>query len=286
LTERRRLGYVFQETTLFPHLSVRQNLEYARRRAGTDPRVSIETAVSWLGISEQLDRIPGTLSGGERQRVAVARALVSNPVLMLMDEPIAALDAAARSIVLGHLERLRRGLDIPILYVTHAVDEVARLGDRVVWLEQGKVRGTGSPAEVLGRLDVGTSLGDEAGGFIDAVVRRHEAAYHLTELDCPWGEIVISRVTAEPGEVLRLRVRASDVSIGLERERNSSILNVFEGLVQALAEDSPGQVLVRLVCPGDDTLALLARVTRRSVEHLRLAPGLRVYLRVKGVSVR
>jgi molybdate transport system ATP-binding protein len=248
--------------------------------------VSLETAASWLGISEQLERSPSTLSGGERQRVAVARALVSSPVLMLMDEPIAALDAAARSAVLGHLEHMRRGLEIPMLYVTHAVDEVARLGDRVVWLDQGKVRGTGTPGEVLGRLDVGMSLGDEAGGFVDAVVRQHDPAYHLTELECAWGRIVISQVAAEPGEVLTLRVRASDVSIGLERERSSSILNVFEGLVQALAEDSPGQVLVRLVCPTDDSLALLARVTRRSVEHLELAPGLSVYLRVKGVSVR
>lgn len=286
-TERRRLGYVFQEAALFPHLSVRENLEYALRRVRVAaPRISMQAAVEWLGISGQLERRPRTLSGGERQRVAVARALVSSPLALLMDEPIAALDVGARSVVLGHLDRLRRGFEIPILYVTHAIDEVARLADRVVWLEEGRVRGTGTPSEVFGRLDMGALLGVEASGLIDAVVRRHDGAYHLTELDSPWGALIIPRVAAEPGETLRLRARASDISLSLERERQSSILNVLQGIVRELGDDAPGQVLVRLTCPADESLTLLARVTRRSADHLRLKPGSRVYLRIKGVSVR
>lgn len=285
-TERRRLGYVFQEASLFPHLSVRHNLEYAVSRVRGPPRVSVQDAIGWLGLSEHLERRPATLSGGERQRVAVARALASSPVLLLMDEPIAALDVSARAGVLGHLERLRHELEIPVLYVTHTIDELARLADRVVWLERGGVRGIGSPGEVLGRLDLAAQLGDEAGGLIDAVVERHDEVHHLTELSCRWGELAIPRVAASPGDALRLRVRASDVSMSLERERLSSILNVLPGVIVELADDSPGQVLVRAACPADDSLVLLARITTRSVEHLRLRRGSRVYLRIKSVSVR
>jgi molybdate transport system ATP-binding protein len=285
-TERRRLGYVFQEATLLPHLNVEQNLEYARRRVCGPLRVSSESVVRWLGLVEQLDRRPATLSGGERQRVAIARALISSPVLLMMDEPIASLDVGARGVVLDHLERLCRELEIPTLYVTHAIDEVVRLGDRVLWLEEGRVRSIGAPEEVLGRLEVGVQLGDEAGGLIHAVVRCHDPAYHLTELECRWGEIVIPRVTANLGETLRLRVRASDVSIGLQRESHSSILNVLAAVVREVADDRPGQVLVRAACPADDSLTLLARVTRRSAEHLKLAPGSKVYLRIKSINVR
>jgi molybdate transport system ATP-binding protein len=243
-------------------------------------------AVEWLGLSLYLARLPGTLSSGERQRVALARALLSNPVLLLMDEPLAALDVGAKSQVLTHLVRLREKLQIPTLYVTHALDEVARLADHVVWLEGGKVLGSGPPADILGRMDTSALLGSEAGGLIDATVTRHDDTHRLTELESAWGPLVILRSSDELGAPIRLRIRASDVSVSLERERHSSILNVLEGVVEQLAYEDDGQVLVRVACPTHTSLGLLARVSRRSVEHLSLATGLKVFLRIKGVSVR
>jgi molybdate transport system ATP-binding protein len=283
--EQRRVGYVFQEAALFPHLTVHENLAYAMRRARGSRRVPLEAAIEWLGVSETLGRRPATLSGGERQRVAIARALVSNPLLLLMDEPLAALDLGARSEILKHLVRLRRELDVPILYVTHAIEEVARLADRVVWVEQGRVRSLGTPGEVFARLDGGQSLGDDASGLIVAVVRGHDE-YELTELDSAWGRLFVARMDAAPGERVQLRIRAADVSIGLEPDPKSSILNVLAADVEETRETSPGQVLVRLTCPVDPSLALLARITRRSAAELAIARGSRVFARVKSVSVR
>lgn len=284
--EQRRVGYVFQDAALFPHLTVRQNLEYALRRVPGPARVTLDAAVELVGIGSELARDPRTLSGGERQRVAIARALVSSPALLLMDEPVASLDVPARASILTQLLRLRRELEIPVLYVTHAVEEVARLADRVIWLDQGTVRALGSTHEMLGRIDLGEYLEEDAGGSIQAVVVQDDELDHLTELESAWGKLFVSRLGSKRGEPIQLRIRASDVSIALEREPKSSILNVFSARVDALAEVSPGQLLVRLVCPADPRQALLARVTRRSVNELGLTPGSSVFARVKSVSVR
>ncbi|HEY8944310.1 MAG TPA: molybdenum ABC transporter ATP-binding protein [Polyangiaceae bacterium] len=284
--ERRRIGYVFQEPALFPHLSVLENLRYAAKRARAGSAVPQQSAIEWAGIGALLTRRPDTLSGGERQRVAIARALVSDAVLLLMDEPLAALDSAARGAILNRLEQVRRNLQIPTLYVTHAVDEVARLADRVIWIDEGRVRAVGTPGELLSRLELGLNLGDEAGGLVPAVTKAHDDVYHLTELDSVWGTFRVPRLESEPGAPVMLRIRANDVSVGLAPDSASSILNVLPGEVEALEEAAPGQILLRLTCPADRTQALLARVTRRSVQELKLIPGTRVFLRVKSVNVR
>lgn len=284
--EARRIGYVFQEAALFPHLTVRQNLVFAWQRAGASRAITVERATEALGVGELLSRAPATLSGGERQRVAIARALAANPVLLLMDEPVAALDVAARASVLTHLLQIRERLAIPIFYVTHAVDEVARLADRVLWLRAGSVHAEGATGAVLARLDVGEQLGEEAGGLIEARVERHDEAYHLTELSTAWGPMLVRRVPARAGATVRLRIRANDVSIGLVAETRSSILNVLPAIVRELSDTSGGETLVRLECPNGGASDLLARITRRSSEDLALTPGKRVFARIKGVSVK
>lgn len=284
--EARRIGFVFQEAALFPHLTVKRNLDYAEARASGESRPDRASVIERLGLGALLARSPGDLSGGERQRVAIARALLSNPVLLLMDEPLAALDLGARDSILGHLEALPATLSAPLLYVTHSVDEASRLGERVVWLEAGRVRAVGSPGEIFGRLDLGLSLGDEAGGLIEASVRRHDPAYALTELESAWGPVFTHRLAASEGRRVVLRARARDVSLALERETKSSIMNVFDAEVTALEQISAGETLVALGCPRDPKQALLARVMKKSADELGLKPGLRVLARVKGVSLR
>lgn len=285
LPEARRVGYVFQEAALLPHLSVRENLGYAHRRAAGH-RVGIDEVVDWLELGRLLHRSTLDLSGGERQRVAIARAIVSNPVLLLLDEPLAALDAKAKDGILGRLERIRDELRIPVIYVTHSLDEVARLADRVVWLDGGKVRALDRPEDLFARLDVGVAMDEQAASLVPARLSRHDDAYHLSELDTAWGMVRVRRMAAKPGALVRLQVRARDVSIALEHEPNTSILNAFPADVVELREVGPGEVLVRLECPGDAHQALLARVTEKSVNELGLRSALRVYARVKSVSVR
>lgn len=283
--EQRLVGYVFQEAALLPHLSVRGNLEYALRRART-PRTSLLDAIEWLALERLLERRAVDLSGGERQRVAIARALLRGPALLLMDEPLAALDVAARDVILGHLEHLRDELRVPVLYVTHATDEVARLADRVVWLEGGRVRDVAPPEALFARLDMGTQLGEDAATFVSARVIRHDHAYHLTELESAWGVMFVQRLNADSGSLVRVRLRARDISIALHEEQQTSILNVFAARVRGLLPVTAGEVLVQLECPSDPEQAVLARVTKKSVDDLGLRQGLEVYARVKGVSVR
>jgi molybdate transport system ATP-binding protein len=263
---------------------VAQNLAYARERARTGA-VS-DAVVEGLELAPLLDRRPDSLSGGERQRVAIARALLSNPLLLLMDEPLSALDVAARARSLDLLERLRAELSIPMLYVTHAVDEAARLADRVAWLDAGRVLTVASPDAVFSRLDVGRELGDEAGGLIRARVAHHDDDYTLTELESDFGRLFVHRLDAPIGKSVLLRVRARDVSISLEREAKSSILNELATRVVELQPFGRGEVLVRLECPADPEQRLLARVMKKSAEELGLRPGLDVYARVKGVTLR
>ena len=280
----RALGYVFQEASLFPHLSVRRNLEFGMRRI--DPasrRVEWEHVLELLGIGQLLERMPERLSGGERQRVGIARALLTSPRLLLMDEPLAALDLKRKNEILPYLERLHDELDIPILYVSHAPDEVARLADHVVLLDQGRVVAQGPLQETLARLDLPTAFSEDAGVVIEARVAEHDERYHLTRLDFPGGAVLVARRPEALGQRLRLRVHARDVSLALSRSEDSSITNVLAATVRELAAaDTPAHVLVRLDAAGTP---LLARITRRSSDHLGLAPGRQVWAQIKAVAL-
>ncbi len=281
---RRALGYVFQEASLFPHLSVRRNLEFGLRRVdAASRRVSWANVMELLGIGHLLERMPARLSGGERQRVGIARALLTSPRLLLMDEPLAALDLKRKNEILPYLERLHDELDIPVLYVSHSPDEVARLADHVVLLDQGRVVAQGALQETLARLDLPTAFSEDAGVVIEARVAAHDDAYHLSRLDFAGGEVLVARRAAAIGQRLRFRVHARDVSLALSRSEDSSITNVIAATVCALVEaDTPAHVLVRLDAAGTP---LLARITRRSSDHLQLAPGLAVWAQIKAVAL-
>ena len=280
---RRALGYVFQEASLFAHLSARGNLEYGVRRVPrAERRVAVEQAVELLGIAPLLERRPDQLSGGERQRVAIARALAVSPRLLLMDEPLAALDVARKQEILPYIESLHRALDIPVLYVSHSPDEVARLADQLVLLDAGRVRATGAIADMLTRLDLPLVHGGDAEALIEASVAGHDDSYHLTYLDFPGGRFTVPRKPLAVGSPVRLRVAARDVSLTLERQTGTSILNIFPATVDALGAEGEAQVTVRLSVGG---VPMLARVTRKSAAALELQPGRPVYAQAKSVAV-
>ena len=282
-TFRRPLGYVFQEASLFPHLSVRRNLDFGRRRVPVaDRRVALEQAVGLLGIGDLLERLPGRLSGGERQRVAIARALATSPRLLLMDEPLAGLDQQRKAEILPYLERLHEELSIPVVYVSHQSDEVSRLADHLVLLEQGRVTASGPLPEMSTRLDLPLAHGEAAGAVILATVAAHDERFHLTYLDFPAGRVSIPRQELRPGASKRLRVLARDVSLTLAPQTETSILNVLPARVTELVEERPGQVMVRLDAMGT---VLLARVTAKSVAHLGLSAGKGVFAQIKGMAL-
>ncbi len=282
-THQRSLGYVFQEASLFPHLSVRKNLEYGRKRVNSGHKVSLDHAVELLGIGHLLDRMPDRLSGGERQRVAIARALATSPELLLMDEPLAALDLKRKSEILPYLERLHDELDIPMFYVSHSPDEVARLADHVVLLAEGRVVAAGGLRETLARLDLPTAFTEDAGVVIEAVVADHDEAYHLTRLDFSGGSVVVARRQEALGRRLRFRVHARDVSLTLTRAAGTSISNLLPATVTDIADaDTPAHVLVRLDAGGTP---LIARITRRSLDHLDVAPGKSMWAQIKAVAL-
>jgi molybdate transport system ATP-binding protein len=280
---RRRMGYVFQDARLFPHLTVRQNLTYGRwfARTGTDSS-ELARITDLLGIGALLDRRPGALSGGEKQRVAIGRAILSNPQMLLMDEPLAALDEARKAEILPYLERLRDELRLPILYVSHSVAEVARLATSIVLLEAGRVMAAGPAATVMADPAMAPVMGlREAGALISATVAAHEDD-GLTRLSSAGGPIWLPRVGAVPGHVMRLRILAQDVMLATTRPEGLSALNILTATVEEIRlGDGPGAI-VRLRM-GDE--ALLARITRRSVQALGLGTGDQVFAVLKSVSV-
>lgn len=281
-THQRPLGYVFQEASLFAHLTVLGNLRYGMQRASETQRVSLEQAIELLGIAHLLERKPDRLSGGERQRVAIARALAVSPRLMLMDEPLAALDAKRKQEILPYLERLQRELAIPMVYVSHSIDEVVRLADHLVLLEGGRVTASGATAALLTQLDLSLAHGDSAGAVIEATISGHEPAYHLSLATFGGGHLRVPQQPLAVGQSLRIRVQARDVSLTLAAQSGTSILNILPVTVSAVSTDSPGQVMVRLDAGGTP---LLARITQKSVHALGLAPGQAVYAQVKGVAI-
>ena len=283
-THERALGYVFQEASLFDHLNVHGNIAYGQKRTPPARRkVALEQAVELLGIGHLMQRKPQALSGGERQRVAIARALATSPRLLLMDEPLAALDAQRKAEVLPYLEKLHRTLDIPVLYVSHSIDEVARLAEHMVLLQDGAVRAQGRTDELIVRLDLPLAHGDAAATVIEGTVLQHDAHDHITTVWFNGGQLqLVSPTPRAPGEPLRLRVLARDVSLARAPASDTSILNILPATVAALAEDSPGQLMVAL---DAGPTRLLARVTQRSAQALALAPGQAVFAQVKGIAI-
>lgn len=284
-THQRPLGYVFQEASLFPHLPVRANLEYGLKRIPTSERkVHLDQVVEWLGLSHLIERgDPAKLSGGERQRIAIGRALLTSPRLLLMDEPLSALDTTSKQEILPYLERLHRELSIPVLYVSHALDEVARLADHLVLLEQGRVIASGALQETLSRLDLPTAHLDDAGAVIEATVAQHDEVYHLTRLDFPGGNLWVGQVRQPFGSAVRARVLARDVSIALQQVKDTSISNILNARIEEIRDEGPDKVIVRMTI-GEANM-LLSRITRRSRDHLGLVAGMSVCAQVKSVAL-
>ena len=282
--EARRVGCVFQDALLFPHLSVRGNLAYGERLTPAAERfVDRERVLSLLGLAPLLERRPATLSGGEKQRVALGRTLLASPRLLLLDEPLAALDAPRKAEILGYIELLRDNLRLPMVYVSHAVEEVTRLADRLVLVSDGRTLAEGDVAEILSRADLKPHTGRfEAGAVIDARVARHDEKYGLTTLAFDGGELVVPNVDALPGEPVRARIRSRDVALALERPRAASFQNVLEAAVEGIGEEFGAIVEVALRV-GPTPLA--ARITRESAERLELAAGKRVFALVKAIAI-
>jgi len=281
-THKRPLGLVFQEASLFPHLSVLENLRYGMKRAGNTKGEGYDAMLDLLGIRTLLKRAPDSLSGGERQRVAIARALLTRPRLLLMDEPLSALDMKRKLEILPYLERLRDELSIPVLYVSHSMDEVARLADHLVLIENGRVTANGALMDILARPDA--AFAGETGAVLETTVAEHEAD-GLTKLEFPGGKLYIAGNAHAPGNRLRCRIHASDVSLALSAHTDTSILNALPATIVAVANaDTPGHVLVQLQLMGGESL-LLARITERSRQALGIAPGLTVIAQVKSVAI-
>jgi molybdate transport system ATP-binding protein len=281
---RRRIGYVFQEGRLFPHLTVRQNLLFGRWFAPRgETAAGFDDVVDLLGIGPLLARRPGRLSGGEKQRVAIGRALLANPRLLLMDEPLASLDAARKDEILPYLERLRDEATVPIVYVSHAAAEVARLATTIVLIAEGTVRAVGPVTEVMGRAGLYPLAGGfEAGAVLAVTVAAHDARWELTELAGGFGRLTVPRLNLPVGSRLRVRIRARDVILALARPAGISALNVLAGEVEALAPVAEGALEVQLRLGPE---RLLARVTRRSGEALGLVPGQQVFALIKTVAI-
>ena len=285
-THLRGLGYVIQEAALFPHLDVRRNLDFGLKRTpAAQRRIPLEQVSELLGIGHLMHRRTGTLSGGERQRVAIARALATSPRVLLMDEPLAALDALRKREVLPYLETLHRELQIPIVYVSHAIDEVARLADQLVLMEAGRVLAAGTLSEMLARLDFPFEQKEEAGVVLEGVVGERDVQWQLARLDVGGGQCPIWTRDhgLSVGQRVRLRVLARDVSLTRTRQTGTSIGNQLEGVVDSIADDShPGLALVR-VRVGQ--VLIISRLTRRSAHALDLRPGVPAWAQVKTVAL-
>jgi molybdate transport system ATP-binding protein len=280
-SERRRIGYVFQEGRLFPHMTVRQNLDYARRfRPVSGSDAADARLIELLGIGHLLNRRPAGLSGGEKSRVAIGRALFSAPSLLIMDEPLSALDQARKAEILPHLEYVRDETGIPILYVSHAMEEVARLANRVVSLSSGRVVAQGEPGAVLGgAAPVPDDM--EPATFIGATISHHLEEEGLTVAESRAGRIYLKRGAAEPGDRVRVHIAAQDIILGIGEPGNLSALNRLEGRVLGIAERG-GTVWVTVDCSGE---VVLTQVTRHSAARMALSHGQPVSLLFKSVSI-
>jgi len=281
---KRRIGYVFQEARLFPHMTVEANLAYGEWFTPKPERYAARAQIlDLLGIGHLLKRRPRDLSGGEKQRVAIGRALLASPRLLLMDEPLASLDAARKAEIMPYLERLRDEVKIPIVYVSHSVAEVMRLASDVAVLAQGRLVAFGPAAEIAQRLDLVPAEEREEGGvIIDMQVAAHDEGFGLTRLSSPAGNIFVPGRLGPTGSPARVRIRARDVMLALEEPKHISALNILRGTVAEITHADGASVNVRLDCGG---AAVMARITRHSATALKLAPGTPAFAVVKAVSV-
>jgi molybdate transport system ATP-binding protein len=286
-TQQRRIAYVFQESRLFPHLNVQGNLMYAYKRRFNNDGPSVQQVCQWFELETLINQNIPHLSGGQQQRVAMARALLSSPQLVLMDEPLGSLDSRSKEYILRHLEQLHRRLNIPVIYISHDIEEVSRLADHLLLLENGRVSAQGPLLELSTRLDLSLSHEENAASIIEATVQQHDKHYHLTELmigaeaSLPQ-PLFLTKNNNQPGDKVRVRVPARDVSIALEKPKNSSILNILSCTVEAIESTNEARVLVRLKLAEQ---GLLARLTHKSIDRLNLQIGQTVYAQIKTVAL-
>ncbi len=278
----RSVGYVFQEASLFNHLNVRGNLEYGARRATEAGKDFMGRALDLLDISQLLERTTEQLSGGERQRVAIARALAVNPDILLMDEPLSALDLKRKKEILPYLDSLHDELDIPLIYVTHSPDEASRLADHLVLLEEGSVVASGTIDEMLTRFDLPISHGGDATSLVEAKVVGHDDRFNLMYLDFSGGQFTVTDRELPLESKVRLRVSARDVSLTQELQTDTSILNIFSAIVDEIVPEGQSKVMVRLKIKD---VTMLSCITRKSAELLELNPGKQVYAQIKSVAL-
>lgn len=281
----RPLAYVFQETSLFPHLSVKRNLMYGYKRIPQSERqISFDQTVEWLGLSQLLGRMPEKLSGGERQRVAIARALLTCPRLLLMDEPLSALDQKSKQEIMPYLEALRDNLAIPILYVSHSTAEVARLADHIVMMDMGRVVAEGPLQQIMGRTDQPFGLEEDAGVILDATISECDDQWHLCRADFAGGHLwVRADEGLAIGQRIRLQVLARDISLARSEHTDQSIQNLLPATVDEVASDvSPGTSMVRLLA---GQTPFLSRLTSRAVHALDIEAGQQVWMQVKSVAI-
>ncbi len=285
--EKRRIAYVFQDALLFPHLTVAQNLDYSARRRGGLSTVPRDNVIDLLGLEPLLARRPHHLSGGEAQRVSIGRALLSDPQLLLMDEPLSALDPRRRADIMPFIEALHRRLDLPVLYVSHNIDEITRLADRVVVLHQGAVAASGDVAVVLNRPEIQTLIlsndNSDPTAIVEARVEAHDAATQVTTLVLGAERISMMLITDPVGSIVRLRIHARDVAIATERPRGISIQNILEARITDIAPTPSGQIDVTMSLTGAHMLK--SRITRRARDTLDLAPGRTVWALIKSVAL-
>lgn len=280
---KRSFGYVFQEPSLFSHMPVQANLEYGYKRVPENERkISLESVIELMGISHLLKRDPQTLSGGERQRVAIARALAVSPKLLLMDEPLASLDQKSKNEILPYLESLHNELQVPLIYVSHSEDEVARFADWLVLIGAGKIITDGPINEMLTRLDLPLSHEKDAEALIEATVAAHDKGYALTYLEFPGGRFTVGYKSLDIGRKVRLRIAAKDISITLKPQSGTSILNIFPVTIAEISAEGESQMILNVTVKG---VTLLARVTRKSADILNLKTGDQVYAQVKSVAL-
>ena len=281
-THKRQIGYVFQDAALFDHLDVKGNLKFVIKRAIGLKEDFIESIHNLLEIKTLLNRKTTQLSGGERQRVAIARALLTNPKILLLDEPLSALDSKRKNEILPYLDSIHNDLEIPILYVTHSQDEMSRLADHLLLIEDGNIIGSGPVNDMLTRFDMPLSHGGDAVSIIEAEVLKRDSEFNLMHLDFLGGQFIVPDNSFPVQTKVRIRVVARDVSLTKSKQVDTSILNIFPAMVQEIVNEGEAQVMVRLQIK--ETI-LLACITRKSSYKLRLEKGSEVFVQVKSVAI-
>jgi len=281
-THKRQIGYVFQDAALFDHLDVKGNLNFVIKRAIGLKEDFIESIHNLLEIKTLLNRKTTQLSGGEKQRVAIARALLTNPKILLLDEPLSALDLKRKNEILPYLDSIHNDLEIPILYVTHSQDEMSRLADHLLLIEDGNIVGSGPVNDMLTRFDMPLSHGGDAVSIIEAEVLKRDSEFNLMHLDFLGGQFIVPDNSFPVQTKVRIRVVARDVSLTKSKQVDTSILNIFPAMVQEIVNEGEAQVMVRLQIK--DTI-LLACITRKSSYKLRLEKGSEVFVQVKSVAI-